>query len=126
MPDRAQVFRSMDRDSQARMPLSEPCVMVIFGATGDLTKRLLVPALYNLACDGLLSDEFAVLGAGRSEISDAEFRERIGSGEDGLRRFHTRQAFDAPAAEALLARFHFSTADITVEDFRRLKARVSE
>ena len=33
--------------------------MVIFGASGDLTKRLLVPALYNLACDGLLSDDFA-------------------------------------------------------------------
>jgi len=35
-------------------PPSEPCVMVVFGASGDLTKRLLVPALYNLACDGLL------------------------------------------------------------------------
>ena len=46
-------------------PLSEPCVMVIFGASGDLTKRLLVPALYNLACDGLLSDTFAVVGVGR-------------------------------------------------------------
>ena len=35
-------------------PPSAPCVMAIFGASGDLTKRLLVPALYNLACDGLL------------------------------------------------------------------------
>lgn len=38
--------------------LSDPCIMIIFGASGDLTKRLLVPALYNLACDGLLSDNF--------------------------------------------------------------------
>ncbi|MFY9221700.1 MAG: glucose-6-phosphate dehydrogenase, partial [Blastocatellia bacterium] len=46
---------------------SQPCVMVIFGASGDLTKRLLVPALYNLACDGLLADNFALLGFARSE-----------------------------------------------------------
>ena len=58
-------------------PLSEPCVMIIFGASGDLTKRLLVPALYNLACDGLLSDNFAVLGVGRSEITDTQFRESM-------------------------------------------------
>ena len=41
---------------------AEPCVLVIFGGSGDLTKRLLVPALYNLACDGLLSDRFAIVG----------------------------------------------------------------
>ncbi len=34
-------------------PPGEPCILVIFGASGDLTKRLLVPALYNLGCDGL-------------------------------------------------------------------------
>ncbi|MEQ1473901.1 MAG: hypothetical protein ABLQ96_08765, partial [Candidatus Acidiferrum sp.] len=41
-------------------PVGEPCVMVIFGATGDLTKRKLLPALCNLAADGLLSKEFAI------------------------------------------------------------------
>ena len=75
-------------------PLSEPCVMLIFGASGDLTKRLLVPAMYNLACDGLLSDNFAVLGVGRSEISDAQFRASMASENDGLRKFHTRKEFD--------------------------------
>jgi len=39
----------------------DPCVMVIFGASGDLTKRKLIPALYNLAKDNLLSKEFARL-----------------------------------------------------------------
>jgi glucose-6-phosphate 1-dehydrogenase len=38
-----------------------PCAMVIFGAAGDLTRRKLIPALYNLAADGLLSDNFAVI-----------------------------------------------------------------
>jgi len=58
----------------AANPTSQPCVMLIFGASGDLTKRLLVPALYNLACDGLLSDKFAVLGAAMDDLTTQSFR----------------------------------------------------
>ncbi len=46
----------------------EPCVMVIFGATGDLTKRKLFPALYNLAKDNFLPESFAIVGVGRQEL----------------------------------------------------------
>jgi glucose-6-phosphate 1-dehydrogenase len=56
---------------QGRIPL--PCVVVIFGATGDLTKRKLVPALYALAVDGLLPPGFSIVGAGRTELSTEEF-----------------------------------------------------
>jgi glucose-6-phosphate 1-dehydrogenase len=56
---------------QGRVPL--PCVVVIFGATGDLTKRKLVPALYALAVDGLLPPGFSIVGAGRTEQSSEEF-----------------------------------------------------
>jgi len=52
----------------------DPCVMVIFGASGDLTKRRLLPALYALAHDGLLSDRFAVVGFARRAKSDEAFR----------------------------------------------------
>ncbi|MFA6961483.1 MAG: glucose-6-phosphate dehydrogenase [Opitutaceae bacterium] len=107
-------------------PLSEPCVMIIFGASGDLTKRLLVPALYNLACDELLSDNFAVLGVGRSEISDSQFRESMTGADDGLPKFHTRKAYDQPQADKLINRFHFQSANIAVEDFKKLKERVAE
>src|SRR5262244_3665259 len=55
----------------------DPCVMVIFGAAGDLTGRLLVPALYNLARAGLLSREFAVLGVARAQYSDEDFRKKV-------------------------------------------------
>jgi glucose-6-phosphate 1-dehydrogenase len=106
-------------------PKSEPCVMVIFGASGDVTKRLVVPALYNLACDGLLSENFAVLGVGRTEMDDKEFRERIGGDKEGLRAFHTRKEFDEAAAGDLISRMYFQTADISVEEFRKLKERVS-
>src|SRR5690348_16114022 len=56
----------------------DPCIMVIIGASGDLTKRKLIPALYNLALDGLLSKEFAILGVGRSDFTSEEFRDQIG------------------------------------------------
>ncbi len=54
-----------------------PCVMVIFGATGDLTKRKLFPALYNLAKANLLSREFAIVGTSRPEMTTEAFRTQI-------------------------------------------------
>ena len=47
----------------------DPCVMVIFGAAGDLTRRKLIPALYNLARQQLLSREFAIVGVARNDMS---------------------------------------------------------
>ncbi len=52
----------------------EPCAMVIFGASGDLTRRMLLPALYNLALDRRLPPRFVVVGFARSDWSEAEFR----------------------------------------------------
>ncbi|MBX3291184.1 MAG: glucose-6-phosphate dehydrogenase [Acidobacteria bacterium] len=52
---------------------AEPCVMVIFGATGDLTKRKLFPAIYNLAKEGHIPDNFAIIGVGRQEMESEDF-----------------------------------------------------
>jgi glucose-6-phosphate 1-dehydrogenase len=54
-----------------------PCAMVIFGASGDLTKRKLIPALYNLSRHRLLSSEFAVIGFARRPGTTASFREQM-------------------------------------------------
>ena len=61
----------------ARRPATEaapadPCTFVIFGASGDLTHRLLVPALYNLAAGGLLPEAFPIIGVARAEKSASE------------------------------------------------------
>jgi glucose-6-phosphate 1-dehydrogenase len=56
---------------------SDACVMVIFGATGDLTKRKLFPALYYLAREGFLPEGFAIVGVGRQEMDSKEFRKNI-------------------------------------------------
>jgi len=55
----------------------DPCILVIFGASGDLTKRKLFPALYSLAFRRLLPENFAVVGAARSEETDEDFKERM-------------------------------------------------
>src|SRR5438552_46478 len=55
----------------------DPCAMVIFGAAGDLTRRKLIPALYNLGKYRLLSREFAVIGVARNAMSTDEFRSKL-------------------------------------------------
>ncbi len=57
--------------------LADPCVIVIFGAAGDLTKRLLMPALYNLAQSQLLSKEFAIVGVAHTAMSQEDFRAKL-------------------------------------------------
>jgi glucose-6-phosphate 1-dehydrogenase len=56
---------------------ADPCVMVIFGAAGDLTQRKLIPALYNLAKAGLLPHEFAIVGMARGAMSTDDFRQKV-------------------------------------------------
>jgi len=53
------------------------CVVVIFGASGDLTKRKLIPALYNLALEKRLPERFAVVGYARSDMTHEVFRDKM-------------------------------------------------
>jgi glucose-6-phosphate 1-dehydrogenase len=66
--------------------LAPPCVLVVFGASGDLTKRLLVPALYNLRAANLLPEQFALVGIARSTLEHEAFRRELGA---ALRQFAT-------------------------------------
>src|SRR5438552_2967077 len=59
-------------------PIAAPCVMVIFGATGDLTKRKLLPALCNLAQDNLLPKQFAIVGFATNDYTTESFRKMLG------------------------------------------------
>lgn len=61
-----------------------PTIIVIFGGTGDLAKRKLIPAFYNLFKDGWMSDKFAIVGLGRTKLNDDDFRQRL---YDGLTSF---------------------------------------
>lgn len=69
--DRAQVAAAkVDR-------VMEPCTLVLFGASGDLAQRMVVPAIFGLARHGLLSPEFRLIGYARSKMTDDEFRQRM-------------------------------------------------
>ena len=70
--------------AQAQPPA--PCVLVIFGAAGDLTKRLLMPALYNLRRAKLLPEEFALVGVARSDSNDESFRRDLGAAPARVRQ----------------------------------------
>jgi glucose-6-phosphate 1-dehydrogenase len=72
-----QVLQNVLRDEQRLPRVPEPGIIVIFGASGDLTARKLVPALYDLAAQRRLPMEFAVVGISRTEMSHEEYRERL-------------------------------------------------
>src|SRR3984885_10071324 len=55
----------------------DSCLLIIFGASGDLTRRKLIPGLYNLACVGCMSPKFEVLGIGRTAMKSEEFRSNL-------------------------------------------------
>ncbi len=80
-----------------------PCVMVIFGATGDLTSRKLFPALYNLAKSNLLSREFAIVGIGRNDYSTEAFRQQMG---EQLQNFATTKV-EPELRDWLLRRLYY-------------------
>jgi glucose-6-phosphate 1-dehydrogenase len=84
-----------------------PCVMVIFGATGDLTARKLVPALYNLAKSNMLSREFALVGVARNEMSTDQFRELIGQQLD---KFATDKV-DPDLRDWILGRLYYVSGE---------------
>src|ERR1700733_10198878 len=70
-----------------RMPVP-PTTLVIFGATGDLARRKLLPALYNLAHEGALPERFHLVGVSRREKESADYREEC---EQAIRQFSRRQ-----------------------------------
>src|SRR3954451_15429881 len=76
----AERLQNILRDEQRLPRVPEPAVMVIFGASGDLTARKLVPALYDLAAQRRLPLEFAVVGISRTPMSHEEFRDKLRKG----------------------------------------------
>jgi len=95
-----------------------PCALVIFGATGDLTKRKLLPALYNLAVSGLLPEDFAIVGISRAETSQDALRERL---REDLHEF-AGAPVKPEIAERLLGSFYYLSGEFNAPaTFERLR-----
>jgi glucose-6-phosphate 1-dehydrogenase len=98
-------------------------IMVIFGGTGDLTKRKLIPALYNLVHDGLLPEHFAIVAVGRREQSEETYQQEI---LEGLQTFSRNQIKESLWKE-LKSRLHYLQVDFTKkEDYTVLKNNLNE
>ncbi len=102
MSDETKVQRTVGEPSKGTTSPASPCILVIFGASGDLTKRLLMPAFFNLACDGLLPKQFAIVGTALDPLTTEQFRARM---TDDIKKFNTRKTFD----ERRLGRPRFPT-----------------
>jgi glucose-6-phosphate 1-dehydrogenase len=85
----------------------DPCILVIFGASGDLTSKKLMPALYALAYRGLLPEKFGIIGAARTEESDEGFTERMQQAV----KDHARDPFDEEVWSRLAAGMRYVTLD---------------
>ncbi len=97
---------------------------VIFGATGDLTQRKLIPALFNLYLDGFLSRPFSVIGFARRDKSDAQFRAEM---KAALAKFSRRQADNPEQVERFLNGLSYVQGTFEGgEGYTRLKSRISE
>ena len=86
----------------------DPCAMVIFGASGDLTRRKLIPALYNLAKNELLSREFAVIGVARAPMSTEDYRKKV---SEDIQEFATDKV-DPDIWESFVRRMYYLSGDM--------------
>jgi glucose-6-phosphate 1-dehydrogenase len=115
-----------DRASGAKP--AGPCCLVIFGAAGDLTKRLVVPSLYNLACANLLPQEFAIVGVDLAEHSDEDWRETLlEMTEQFVKAAGGDAQIDQDAWRWLTDRMSYLRGDLNdPASYEQLKAKLSE
>src|SRR5690349_19606717 len=100
------------------------CILVIFGANGDLTKRKLVPALYRLALDRRLSTGFSVVGISRTAMSDEQFREKMFA---PVQEFAGNDAFASEVWNTFARGLFYMAGDVSdAAMYQHLGARITD
>jgi glucose-6-phosphate 1-dehydrogenase len=114
----------MDRPTTPPLPKGESCVLIIFGASGDLTRRKLMPALYDLATLGGMHHDVDVVGIGRTLMSSDEFRKRMHEGVAGSKETHH---FSEAQWADFERRLSYFVGDVNDPDFYpKLRERLGE
>src|SRR5450756_410671 len=104
--------------------VGEPCLMVIFGATGDLSGRKLLPALYNLSKQRLLPAGFAVVGAAIDDMTDDSFRKHA---SEKITQFSRTQPIDQRVLDAFVSSCFYVKVDFgKLDEFKALQRRLAE
>ena len=98
--------------------------LVLFGATGDLARRMLLPSLYGLDSDGLLPEDLRIIGTARTDLDDGAFAERANA---ALQEHLPEGFYSAGVAERFLSRLHYVSIDITQPaGFQRLAETIGD
>ncbi len=114
----------LDQFSLEPLPTGDSCLLVIFGASGDLTRRKLIPGLYNLACVGCMNPQFEVLGVGRTEMTSEQFRAKL---REAASKSGDARDFNESQWNEFARRLHYFSGDATKSDFYlRLRERLGE
>ena len=118
------VSTAQRRETKTEQPTpADPCAIAIFGAAGDLTKRLLIPALYNLAKSGLLPEEFSIIGVAHTDLSSDEFRDRLSK---DIKEFATQEV-DSKIWDWFDERLDYLQGDFADPDtYQQLQQRLSK
>jgi glucose-6-phosphate 1-dehydrogenase len=121
---------SLSSSQPARVP-APACSLVIFGAAGDLTKRLLMPALYNLSSDGLLDDKMKIIGVNHGELETSVWRDQLTESlkkfaADKAGAFHTSK-LDDKAWNWVADRLQYVAGEFESDDvFNKLKQMLGD
>ncbi|HXO94992.1 MAG TPA: glucose-6-phosphate dehydrogenase, partial [Chthoniobacterales bacterium] len=118
-----QSFSNPLREGLVSRAAPQPCSIVIFGATGDLTHRKLVPALYNLAADGDLPPGLAVVGFARRDKTDDVFRQELSEAAHKYSRQKINEDLWKNFANSI---FYHRSEFGDPEGYRRLKERLEQ
>jgi glucose-6-phosphate 1-dehydrogenase len=103
---------------------AEPCTVVIFGASGDLAKRKLIPALYRLVQERILPAEFAIIGLGRTPMTDEEFREKM---KEAVVEFSEAKSVDEQVWGSFAEGIHYLPSNIDrPESYGELAKRLEQ
>lgn len=111
-------------EATSPMPHGDPCTVVIFGASGDLTRRKLIPALYHLACGGFLSKDFQIIGVARDALGPEVFRQQM---RDGTMQSPEACKFDEADWQMFTSRLDYLAGDFADHNtYQQLAARLDQ
>lgn len=97
-------------------------ILVIFGATGDLTSRKLVPSIFSLNLLGMMPERFTIIGSGRSKLTSGEFREKM---KEAILNYSEEKELKSEHISDFLQNFHYFSLDYnSSEDYKKLKSLI--
>ena len=115
---------TVEKVEPQRLPQGDSALLVLFGATGDLSRRKLMPALYDLACIGCTHRNFEVLGIGRTKLTDDEFRQRM---HQGAAESSDARGFNEEDWNGFASRLHYMIGDADTPGFYpELKKKIED